>query len=113
MRRLCCNMGRHAAIVAPERHVAMDMPDRAETMIAKRFTLDELTDLFDYLDALRESGFTDMFGASEFLARDHDLNAREASAVLAAWMRSFRDGEPPDDRAAKVIEEYRIEENRQ
>jgi len=44
---------------------------------------------FDYLDALRESGDTNMVGASSYL-QDEFLFSREiAKKVLTAWMHTF------------------------
>jgi hypothetical protein len=68
-------------------------------MIAK-FTEDEFADFFAFLDDLRESGVTNMSGAGEHLALNYDLNARDACAVLVAWMRSFRHDRSPVQRAA-------------
>jgi len=43
-----------------------------------------------YLDELRESGETNMFGARPYLLMEFsDLSEREASAVLIFWMRTF------------------------
>ncbi len=42
-----------------------------------------------FLDDLRQSGSTNMFGASEHLAAAFGLNSDEAQALLVAWMRSF------------------------
>jgi len=43
----------------------------------------------DYLDALRESGATNMFGASPFLEEDFGLSRKDAKAVLIYWMETF------------------------
>ena len=51
----------------------------------------ELADYFDYLDVLRESGETNMFGAAPYLVRDQGLELREARNVLSMWMKSSRD----------------------
>ena len=43
-----------------------------------------------YLDDLRESGVTNMFGAAVYLERSHsELNPREAQEILVYWMESF------------------------
>lgn len=42
-----------------------------------------------YLDALRESGATNMFGAASFLMRDYRMSRDRAVAVLAFWMQTF------------------------
>jgi len=45
----------------------------------------------EYLDALRESGITNMFGARPYLQKEFDLEREEAGAILGEWMRSFED----------------------
>lgn len=51
------------------------------------FILDEH---LEYLDALRESGQTNMFGARPYLASEYpDLTRAQASEVLTYWMRTF------------------------
>lgn len=44
---------------------------------------------FAYLDELRESGVTNMFGASPFVAREFGLEKGEARTILADWMQCF------------------------
>jgi hypothetical protein len=41
---------------------------------------------FEFLNRLRESGETNMFGASPYLACAFDLPKREASKILTEWM---------------------------
>lgn len=48
---------------------------------------------FEFLNRLRESGETNMFGASPFLATAFSLPKREASKILMEWM-SWVDEEP-------------------
>ena len=47
----------------------------------------------DYLDKLRESGITNMFGAAPYLQAEFDLTKQEAKDVLVYWMRTFPRGE--------------------
>lgn len=43
-----------------------------------------------YLDDLRESGVTNMFGASQYLSETFpELNGERARAILAYWMETF------------------------
>ena len=42
---------------------------------------------FEFLNRLRESGETNMFGASPYLACAFDLPKREASKILTEWMQ--------------------------
>ena len=71
-------------------------------MIAERFEQDELRGMFAYLDALRESGVTNMFGASPYLVEEYDLSQREAKVILVCWMQSFDRNASADVRAEKV-----------
>jgi hypothetical protein len=41
-----------------------------------------------FLDDLRESGKTNMFGAAPFLARRFKLPIEEARKILTEWMKS-------------------------
>ena len=48
-----------------------------------------------YLDDLRESGVTNMFGAGQYIeATFSELNRREASTILGYWMESFGERHP-------------------
>ena len=42
---------------------------------------------FEFLNRLRESGETNMFGASPYLACAFDIPRREASKILVEWMQ--------------------------
>ena len=42
-----------------------------------------------YLDGLRESGVTNMFGAGSYVEADFDLNRKDANTVLKYWMETF------------------------
>lgn len=60
---------------------------------------------FEFLDNLRESGVTNMFGAGNYLMREYPGMLRhEAHTVLGAWMGSFTHTLPPEDRVMKVLE---------
>jgi hypothetical protein len=41
------------------------------------------------LDALRESGITNMFGAGSYLQEEFGLTRAEARAILVYWMQTF------------------------
>ncbi len=48
-----------------------------------------------YLDDLRESGITNMFGAGAYLLDEFsELNVRESRTVLTYWMESFGERHP-------------------
>ncbi len=63
----------------------------------------ELVDYFDYLDDLRESGRTNMFGAGTFLREEHGLTRHEASVVLTAWMDTFDGSSKSDERVDAAL----------
>lgn len=42
-----------------------------------------------YLDDLRESGETNMFGARPYVQREFGVSSREAQTILGYWMKSF------------------------
>jgi len=44
---------------------------------------------YDFLDGLRESGVTNMFGATPYLQEQFGLDKKEAIDVLVAWMKQF------------------------
>ncbi|HET6203386.1 MAG TPA: hypothetical protein VFI25_11355 [Planctomycetota bacterium] len=59
-----------------------------------------------FLDALRESGVVNMFGAGPFIEREFGVSREKARGVLAEWMRTFAErhprstpGAPPDEGA--------------
>ena len=62
-----------------------------------------LAEHFTYLDELRESGITNMWGAAAYLVAERDLENKEAKAVLKVWMQTFSDA-PAAERAAKALE---------
>lgn len=48
----------------------------------------------EYLDALRESGVTNMFGATPYLQSQFGLSRKEASDVLLEWMKTYEQRHP-------------------
>jgi|TARA_Y100000289_G_C3926079_1_gene153427 aryl-alcohol dehydrogenase-like predicted oxidoreductase len=47
----------------------------------------EREEYFSFLDELRESGKTNMFGASRYLEDNYGLHKKTASDILEAWMK--------------------------
>ena len=45
--------------------------------------------MFTYLEGLRQSGVTNMFGAGPYLEREFGLDRNEAKEVLLNWMKSY------------------------
>ena len=51
-----------------------------------------LDEHLEFLDELRESGETNMYGATPYLLREYpDLIKDEARQILSYWMKSFGD----------------------
>lgn len=48
-------------------------------------------EMFDYLNDLRASGVTNMFGASPYLVDEFDIDKYEARKVLSKWMENFNE----------------------
>ena len=46
-----------------------------------------------YLEGLRRSGVTNMYGASPYLQEEFGLDRRTAISILSDWMRNYN----PDD----------------
>lgn len=46
-------------------------------------------EMFIYLDNLRESGVTNMFGAPAYVEQHFGITWDEASKVTGEWMRTF------------------------
>ena len=45
--------------------------------------------IFKYLEALRDSGAINMWGAGAYIEDEFGLSRREAKAVLLEWFESF------------------------
>lgn len=48
----------------------------------------------DYLDALRDSGATNMFGAAPYLVEEFGVTRHEAKNLLLTWMKTFEERHP-------------------
>jgi len=57
---------------------------------------------FEYLDNLRESGVTNMFGSVPYIQNQFDVSEPQAKRILKAWWETFDENETLADRAAKV-----------
>jgi hypothetical protein len=43
-------------------------------------------EVFEFLDKLRESGVTNMFGATHYIMEEFNLEKRHAKILLTKWM---------------------------
>ncbi len=55
---------------------------------------DENQEFYEYLDELRESGETNMYGARPYLQEEFGVDKNKARDILVAWMRSFSKRHP-------------------
>ena len=78
------------------------------TETAKDVELNNVTEYFRYLDTLRDSGVTNMFGAAPFLQEAFDLDKAEAKKYLMGWMKYFTEGHP-EDRAKLYLDGAKVE----
>ena len=46
---------------------------------------------FVYLDMLRESGETNMWGASTYLKSEFGMDGKSAQSILSLWMDTFEE----------------------
>ncbi len=44
---------------------------------------------FAFLDNLRESGITNMFGATPYLVAEFGIDKKAAAVLLMAWMQQY------------------------
>jgi hypothetical protein len=71
----------------------------------KTHTPQEMAVYFEYLDELRESAVTNMYGAAPYLQRDMGVDSiQEARSILTAWQRTFDPEKTALTRAQGVTE---------
>ena len=56
-----------------------------------RKTTNQEQEVLTYLNMLRDSGATNMFGAVPYIEEEFDLNSKEARSLLTLWMANFND----------------------
>ena len=60
------------------------------TTTTKNTRPESVTDVhLEYLDGLRESGVTNMFGAGSYVEREFGVTRHEAKEIVLYWMRTF------------------------
>jgi hypothetical protein len=60
-----------------------------ETTQSTRPTTELEKNVCEYLNDLRESGVTNMFGAAPYVEDEFGLNKGEARRILSLWMANF------------------------
>jgi len=57
--------------------------------------MDNNEEYYEFLDNLRESGVTNMFGATPYLIEEfYDLSEVKAREILKSWMKTFSERHP-------------------
>lgn len=62
------------------------MPDQ-------RFSID-VEPVYEFLDELRESAITNMFGATPYIVDEFEVSRQEAGLLLTSWMGSYETRHP-------------------
>ena len=44
----------------------------------------------EYLEELRQSGETNMYGATPYIMEEFGMDKKEARSILSQWMNSFK-----------------------
>jgi hypothetical protein len=56
-----------------------------------RKTTEQEQEVLEYLNTLRDSGVTNMFGATPYIEDEFGLNKKESKRLLLLWMNNFND----------------------
>ena len=56
-----------------------------------RKTTDQEQEVLEFLNILRDSGDTNMFGATPYIKDEFDLDSKESKRLLMLWMANFND----------------------
>ena len=56
-----------------------------------RKTTDQEQEVLEFLNMLRDSGATNMFGAVPYIKDEFNLDSKEAKSLLMLWMANFND----------------------
>lgn len=76
-------------------------PSSLRGMIDMDYDYDQLVEAFEYLDDLRASGATNMFGAGPYVQRDLGHDRRTSMKLVQYWMETFSE-ESASDRAKSL-----------
>lgn len=71
--------------------------------LSEQFEYLEIVEAFEFLDDLRASGVTNMYGAAPYLQRRFGFDITEARAMLKAWMNTFDGDTSHEDRAEQAL----------
>ena len=66
----------------------------------------EIGEYFAFLDVLKESGETNMFGAGSYLQEEFNMNKYDARKILSAWMTTFGNSNSVDLRVEQALKDW-------
>lgn len=66
------------------------------------YNFEQLVEAFEFLDDLRDSGVTNMFGASAHLQNDLGYNKNTARDIASVWMGTYDGVSSAKDRAIRA-----------
>ena len=99
-----------ASVAGPDANPSGQLPaQHSAGQAAEHEAFGLLTDRFAYLDDLRASGQTNMFGAGEYLRLFMGCGKAEARTVLSQWMETFDPKQEPAERAHIALAKARGE----
>ena len=79
----------------------MSDPEKASDIIKRvmpKIKLKYHLKYYKYLDGLRDSGVTNMFGARPYLEMEFGFDKHTASAILSDWMRTYNERHEHDSK---------------
>jgi hypothetical protein len=70
-------------------------------METTRKTTEQEKEVMEFLNLLRNTGATNMFGATPYIMQEFDIPKQEASKLLVLWMDNFNEEGKYDDVKSK------------
>lgn len=61
------------------------------TPVGVRKTTEQEREVLEYLNTLRESGATNMFGATPYIIEEFQIGSIESRRLLSLWMNNFNE----------------------
>ena len=72
--------------------------------LTEAYSQSEITAIFQYLDSLRESGITNMYGSPQYLQDAFDLDSTLAKEFFKLWAETFSRETSAEERAEALYQ---------
>jgi hypothetical protein len=82
---------------------------KSDSILRENIEEGVVKDMHTFLNDLRDSGVTNMFGAAPYLQKEFGIDQKSAREVLANWMQSFSENLQYKDRKLSHEEEDRLD----